>query len=154
MHRCQISGGRQRPSSPGSNSLFPSAHTRHGIWELRRPGKVLGTSTCHRGHGAAARRPDVAGATAGQGRGLPLPPLLGTLASPAGRAAAPRGRAATSAPHPGHQLPGGSAPFREPRCARPPTSRHGSCRRAHVGGESSRAGKGGKTGLRGAGPTG
>lgn len=59
--------------------------------------------------------PDVAAGMAGQGLGLPLPSPLGTPASPAGRAAAPGGRAATSGQHPGRQLPGGSAPFREPR---------------------------------------
>lgn len=110
MRRRQISGGRQRPSSPGINSPSPSAHTRHGVRALPGTGKVSGTSTCHRGHGAAAGRPDMARESVGQGRGLPLPSPLRTPASPAGRAAAPGERAANSAPHPGHQLCGGSAP--------------------------------------------
>lgn len=95
MRRCQISEGRHKPCSPGSNSSSPSAHTRHGVRTLRRPGRprarCRGTSTCHRGHGAAAGRPDVPGETAGQDRDLPLPSPLGTRASPAGRAAAPGG---------------------------------------------------------------
>jgi hypothetical protein len=131
---------------PGEQQFF--SLSPHSPWGQDAPkrARCRGTSTCHPGHGAAAGRPEVPGETAGQDRDLPLPSPLGTRASPAGRAAAPGGRAATSAPHPGHQLSGGSAPFREPRGARPPTSRHSSRRRAHVGGESARAGEGGKNG--------
>lgn len=144
--------------APGTTALFPQPTVARGSGTLRRSATVSGgdkhLSPGSRGCGGAP------GCSGGEGSTGPWPPFAlaprdSGLTCWAGRGSGGAGgHERTASRPPAHQLPGGSAPFREARCARPPTSRHSSRRRAHVGSESARAGEGGEMGLRGAGPAG
>lgn len=144
--------------APGMTALFPQPTVARGSGisgdPPRCPGRDKYLSSGSRGCGGAP------GCSGGEGWTGPRPPFAlaprdAGLTCWAGRGSGGAGgHERTASRPPAHQLPGDSAPFREARCARPPTSRHSSLWRAHVGSESARAGEGGETGLREAGPAG